>query len=215
LLISAFVTLAGAAPGRYGPPPASGGGSGYGGGGCNAGEILHVDGSCVVPIISRNVFVYDAPEQPEEESDQSQNIPPPRVNHNIVFVRVPGKGAAPEPIVVPPPRQQNIVYVLNKDDGGGGQQVIEVPAPPPSNPEVYFVNYAEGDNPQLPSGVDLQTALQAAANGGGAGNGASGGFGTGSGGGSGSGFGNGFGGSSGNGFSGSGGGSPGRIYGPP
>nr|XP_027217953.1 loricrin-like isoform X2 [Penaeus vannamei] len=39
-----------------------GGGSGGSAGGCRDGEILHVDGSCVVPVITRNVFVYDAPD---------------------------------------------------------------------------------------------------------------------------------------------------------
>merc|ERR1739838_612673 len=50
----------------------------------------------------------------------------------------------------------------------GGQRVIEVPAGPASNPEVYFVNYGPGENPQLPGGVNLQTALGAAAAPGGA-----------------------------------------------
>ncbi|XP_063593749.1 ATP-dependent RNA helicase A-like [Penaeus indicus] len=80
-------------------------------------------------------------------------------------MRVPGKGGGPEPVVVPSSQQKNIIYVLNKNEEGG-QRVIEVPAPPPSEPEVFFVNYADGENPQLPIGVDLQTALRAAVNGG-------------------------------------------------
>ncbi|XP_042887318.1 pupal cuticle protein 36a-like [Penaeus japonicus] len=164
-------------------------GQGYGGGGsgsaCKEGEILHVDGSCVVPIISRNVFVYDAPEQPQDDSGPPPSIPPPRVDHNILFVRIPEEGPGAEPIIVPPPRQESIVYVLNKSGGDGGQRVIEVTAAPPSNPEVYFVNYEEGENPTLPIGVDLQTALQAAAEAGGqviGGSGGAGGFGGSSGG---------------------------------
>nr|XP_027209559.1 uncharacterized protein LOC113803053 [Penaeus vannamei] len=135
-------------------------------GACREGEILHVDGSCVVPIVTRNVFVYDAPEQPQGESGPPPSIPPPRVDHNILFVRIPEEGPGPEPIIVPPPKQENIVYVLNKSGGDGGQRVI-VTVAPPSNPEVYFVNYEEGENPTLPIGVDLQTALQAAAEAGG------------------------------------------------
>lgn len=144
-------------------------GAGYSGGSggpssaCRAGEILHVDGSCVVPKITRTVYVFTAPEEPQPPISPPPIVPPPRVEENIVFVRVPEAGPAPDPIILPPPRQEQIVYVLNKNDGGGGQRVIEVTAPPPSDPEVYFVNYEEGENPTLPIGVDLETALNAAA----------------------------------------------------
>ena len=32
-------------------------------------------------------------------------------------------------------------------------------------PEVFFVNYKDGENPTLPGGIDLQTALTQAATG--------------------------------------------------
>ncbi|XP_063593723.1 uncharacterized protein LOC134770691 [Penaeus indicus] len=128
---------------------------------CKEGEILHVDGTCVVPEVSRKVFVFDVPQQ-EQLTGPPPSVPPPKVDHNILFVRLPEEGLGPEPIVVPPPRQNNIVYVLNKQ-GEQSQRVIEVPAPPPSEPEIYFVNYEEGENPTLPGGVDLQTALGSAA----------------------------------------------------
>ncbi|XP_047487225.1 pupal cuticle protein 36-like [Penaeus chinensis] len=137
-----------------------------GSGGCTAGTVLHVNGSCVTPEVTRRIYVYDAPPQLIQRSGTPPRIPSPRVEHNIVFVRVPEKGAGPEPIVIPPPQQEIIIYVLNKNEGDGGQRVIEVPTPPPSRPEVFFVNYADRENPQLPIGVDLQTALQAAVNGG-------------------------------------------------
>ncbi|XP_069993204.1 uncharacterized protein [Penaeus vannamei] len=186
--ISAFVAASGAAPQGYdiskpsGPgfsfgsggssgSKGSGGGSSSGSGysnggggssgGCSEGEILHVDGTCVVPEITRNVFLYDAPQQ-SQTPGTPPDIPPPKLDYNIIFVRLPDGGAGPEPIIIPPPRQENIVYVLNKNGGAGAQRVIEVPTPPPSNPEVYFVNYGEGENPTLPIGVDLQTALNAA-----------------------------------------------------
>ena len=88
-------------------------------------------------------------------------LPPPRVNHNIVFVRVPEGRGAPEPIVIPPPRQQHIVYVLSKTRPQA-QRVIELPPQQQPQPEVFFVNYADGENPQLPIGIDLQSALGAA-----------------------------------------------------
>ncbi|XP_063593730.1 uncharacterized protein LOC134770699 [Penaeus indicus] len=132
---------------------------------CGEGQIRHVDGSCHTPVVNRKVFVFDVPEQ-KEPIGPPPSLPPPRVDHNILFVRLPEEGEGPEPIVIPPPRQENIVYVLNKKDEQA-QRVIEVPAHPPSDPEIYFVNYEEGENPTLPIGVDLNTALGSAAEAGG------------------------------------------------
>ncbi|XP_037792181.1 uncharacterized protein LOC119587528 [Penaeus monodon] len=129
---------------------------------CQEGEVRHVDGSCVVPEITRKVFVFSVPQQERDPIDSIVDLPPPKVEHNILFVRLPEGGVGPEPIVVPPPRQENIIYVLSKQ-GEHGQRVIEVPAHPPSEPEIYFVNYGEGENPTLPGGLDLQTALGSAA----------------------------------------------------
>ncbi|XP_042888527.1 glycine-rich protein 5-like [Penaeus japonicus] len=42
-----------------------------------------------------------------------------------------------------------------------------IPAPTVETNLLFFVNYAEGENPTLPNGVDLQTALSAASDGGG------------------------------------------------
>nr|XP_027221228.1 keratin, type I cytoskeletal 9-like [Penaeus vannamei] len=140
------------------------------------GEIYYVDGTCVVPEVSRKVFVVDVPQQ-QQLSGPPPSVPPPKVDHNILFVRLPEGGLAPEPIVVPPPRQNNIVYVLNKQNEQA-QRVIEVEAPPPSEPEIYFVNYDDGENPTLPGGIDLLTALGSAAETGGEVIGALGGDGT-------------------------------------
>nr|XP_027237604.1 H/ACA ribonucleoprotein complex subunit GAR1-like isoform X1 [Penaeus vannamei] len=129
--------------------------------GCRDGEVLHVDGTCVIPEITRKVYLFNVPEQ-ERAVGPAPSIPPPAVEHNILFVRLPEEGPAPEPIVLPPPRQNNIVYVLNKQDEQV-QRVIEVPAQPQADPEIYFVNYQEGENPTLPIGVDLETALSSAA----------------------------------------------------
>ncbi|XP_047487179.1 uncharacterized protein LOC125037988 [Penaeus chinensis] len=128
---------------------------------CKEGEILHVDGSCVVPVITRKVFIFNVPQQEPENNSTLPELPPLKVEHNILFVRLPEAGEGPEPIIVPPPKQNNIVYVLNKQNEQT-QRVIEVPAPPPSEPEIYFVDYKEGENPSLPGGVDLLSALGSA-----------------------------------------------------
>ncbi|XP_037791906.1 ATP-dependent RNA helicase A-like [Penaeus monodon] len=226
LQILLLVAVASAVPQGYNLPNPSG--PSFNAGGCGGGQVQHVDGSCVTPQVNSRVFLYDVPPN-QASSSQPAYVPKPKLERNIVFVRLPEGGQGPEPIVVPPPRQQHVLFVLNKQSEQG-QQVIEVPAPPPSDPEVFFVNYAEGENPTLPGGVDLQTALSAASQGGGqvvgggggggSGGGIGGGFGGGIGGGIGGGSGGGFGGGSGGGIGGSsassiGGGSGGGSYSPP
>nr|XP_027224604.1 ATP-dependent RNA helicase A-like [Penaeus vannamei] len=187
VLISTIVATSLAAPQGYnlgtpsGPGFGIGGpGPGFGSGGCGPGQVLHVDGRCVTPRVNRKVYLYDAPPAPVSYGPPPY-IPEPTIDTNIVFIRTPEGGQGPDPIVVPPPQQKHVVYVLNKQTEQG-QEVIEVPAPPASSPEVYFVNYADGENPVLPSGVDLQSALNAASQGGGqviggGGGGVGGGFG--------------------------------------
>lgn len=158
---------------------------------CGGGKVRHVDGRCVTPQVSDRVFLYDAPSN-EVSVSPPLYVPRPKVERNIVFVRLPDAAQGPEPIVIPPPRQKHVLFVLNKQSEQR-QKVIEVPAPPPPNPEVFFVNYAKGENPTLPIGVDLQTALNSASQGGGqvVGGGGRGGGGGGVGGGIGGGFGGG------------------------
>ncbi|XP_037791508.1 ATP-dependent RNA helicase A-like isoform X3 [Penaeus monodon] len=209
LLILALVAAASAAPQGYNLPSPTG--PSFDSGSCGSGQVRHVDGSCVTPQVNSRVFLYDVPAN-EGVVNRPDYIPEPKVERNIIFVRLPEGADGPEPIVVPPPQQQHVVYVLNKQSEHD-QRVIEVPAPPQSNPEVFFVNYAEGENPTLPSGVDLQTALSSASQGGGqvvGGGGVGGGIGGGVGGGSGGGIGGGIGGGSGGGI---GGGSGGGIGG--
>ncbi|XP_037791523.1 ATP-dependent RNA helicase A-like [Penaeus monodon] len=185
VLISTLVATSLAAPQGYslgtpsGPSFGIGGpGPGFGSGGCGHGQVLHVDGRCVTPRVNRKVYLYDAPPAPPISYGPPPYIPEPTIDTNIVFIRIPEGGQGPDPIVVPPPQQKHVLYVLNKQTQQG-QEVIEVPAPPATSPEVYFVNYADGENPVLPSGVDLQSALNAASQGGGQviGGGVGGGFG--------------------------------------
>nr|XP_027234451.1 uncharacterized protein LOC113825816 [Penaeus vannamei] len=158
LLILTLVAAASAAPQGYNLGTPSG--PSFNSGSCGNGQVRHVDGRCVTPQVNSRVFLYDVPAN-EAVVNRPNYIPEPKLERNIIFVRLPEGADGPEPIVVPPPQQQHVVYVLNKQSEHD-QRVIEVPAPPQSNPEVFFVNYAEGENPTLPSGVDLQTALSAA-----------------------------------------------------
>nr|XP_027234441.1 uncharacterized protein LOC113825803 [Penaeus vannamei] len=163
LLVLALVAAVSAAPQGYNLGAPSG--PSFNSGSCGSGQVRHVDGRCVTPQVNSRVFLYDVPAN-EAVVNRPNYIPEPKLERNIIFVRLPEGADGPEPIVVPPPQQQHVVYVLNKQSEHD-QRVIELPAPPQSNPEVFFVNYAEGENPTLPSGVDLQTALSAASQGGG------------------------------------------------
>lgn len=140
---------------------------GYGGGSsvlgsldCPLGEIRNSDGSCGIPEVSRKIFVFaaqpsrSAPQYPSQSAD-------PEVNIDVILVKTPNGVEGGDPIVVPPPEQRTVVYVLSKRPTAE-QSVIEVPSAP-EEPEVYFVNYAEGENPSLPGGIDLQSALRQAA----------------------------------------------------
>nr|XP_053627678.1 uncharacterized protein LOC128685203 [Cherax quadricarinatus] len=132
---------------------------------CGHGQVRHVDGSCVTPQVTRNLFLYKVPPATPIVAPRP-NVPPPRVEDNILLIQYPEELLSQEPIVVPPPQQRNVVYVLNKRPHHD-HKLIHAPGPEQPAPEVYFVNYAEGENPTLPSGGDLQSALSTASEGGG------------------------------------------------
>ncbi|XP_071543434.1 uncharacterized protein [Panulirus ornatus] len=143
----------------------SSGGSGFSGGGCAPGQVRHVDGNCVTPQVTRNLFVYRAPPSSPIVGPRPP-VPPPRVEHNVIFVHAPSAAVNQKPIVVPPPQTTNTVYVLQKRPQVE-QEVIHVPEGEQETPEVFFVSYKEGDNPTLPTGEKLQDALSVASQGGG------------------------------------------------
>ncbi|CAL4091309.1 unnamed protein product, partial [Meganyctiphanes norvegica] len=126
---------------------------------CGRGLVQNAHGTCVQPEVTRNVFVYAAPKMPHEGTNTSLEVPRPKIEYNLVFVRTPKGNSKGEPIIVPPPQQKTLVYVLSKNNDNGTQEIIEVPTGPKHDPEVYYVNYDEGDNPILPGGIELKNAL--------------------------------------------------------
>ncbi|XP_018027510.1 translation initiation factor IF-2-like, partial [Hyalella azteca] len=180
---------------------------------CGRGEVQKADGTCGRPIVTRNLFLYNAPKH-EQTYAPPPHIPDPKVHYNFVFVRTPEQDGGIDPIVVPPPQQKTLVYVLSERPDQQQQEVIEVPSTP-TKPEVFYVAYGPGENPQLPGGVDLQTALSQSASQGqviGGGGGGGGGYGGGAIGGGGGGGGGGYGGGA---IGGGGGGGLGGGYSPP
>ena len=145
----------------------SGGSGGFGSGGagiggCPEGQARKADGSCAVAQVTRNIFLYGAPPAQQIRVGPAPPLPDPKVHYNFVFVRTPEVRGGARPVVVPPPQQKTLVYVLSKRPDAQNQEIIEVPSTP-TQPEVFFVNYAQGDNPQLPGGIDLQEALRQSA----------------------------------------------------
>ncbi|KAA0184883.1 Cuticle Protein Tweedle [Hyalella azteca] len=117
-----------------------------------------VDGKCVVPKVSKDVYLFKAPRHQTPIIKPPKYIPRPKVHYNFVFVKTPDAVAGPKPVIVPPPKQKTLVYLLSQKPSAVDQDIIEVPHQP-SPPEVFFVQYEDGDNTLLPGGIDLQTAL--------------------------------------------------------
>ncbi|XP_063841069.1 uncharacterized protein LOC135089432 [Scylla paramamosain] len=130
------------------------------GGRCPQGQVVHADGSCVVPEVTRDLYVFSIPDTPRRPSKPLPTLPPPRVQEHVLFIRAPEGGHAAQPLLVPPPAQKSVVYILREESPDEEPRVIQVPAPPPARPEVFFVNYEDGENPSLHGGLDLQQVLQ-------------------------------------------------------
>lgn len=125
---------------------------------CPRGLARRADGECVVPIVSKNVYLFNAPKPPKRVVYPAKNIPHPKIHYNYVFLKAPDALQRAKPVVIPPPRQKTLIYLLTKRNHGGIRQVIEIPSVP-AEPEVYFVTYKDGENLDLPGGIDLHTAL--------------------------------------------------------
>nr|XP_027224221.1 uncharacterized protein LOC113816359 [Penaeus vannamei] len=123
--------------------------------GCEEGEIIHSDGTCV---IRKNLYLFEAPEQPYQPIGPPPALPRPKLNQNHIYVRVPEEPPTPEPVVLPPPRRKTLVYILRKVDERV-QRVIEFDSIPSPSPQVYFINYQDGENPSLPIGIHMDNAL--------------------------------------------------------
>jgi len=102
--------------------------------------------------VFRNIFLYSPP------PPAPVPLPPRKTHYNFVFVRTGSAGGLAGRVVAPAPQQKTLVYLLSRRPTPQ-ELVIQAPAAPPTKPEVYFVNYQEGDDAPLPGGVSLATAL--------------------------------------------------------
>ncbi|MCL4143794.1 UNVERIFIED_CONTAM: hypothetical protein GTU68_020619, partial [Idotea baltica] len=121
-------------------------------------QETHLASVCRSGVSSKTHLVFQGPPT-SPVVGPPPDIPAPKVDYDVVFVRTPEQEEGAEPIVIPPPEKRTIVYVLTKN-GSGQQQVIEVPAAPGQAPEVFYINYNDGDNPDLAGGLTLQDVLE-------------------------------------------------------
>ncbi|XP_037773176.1 uncharacterized protein LOC119568808, partial [Penaeus monodon] len=82
---------------------------------------------------------------PDVEMEKYYIIPPPAVEHNILFVRLPEKDQHLNNRSSSTKTKQHCL--CTQQTGSTSQRVIEVPAQPQADPEIYFVNYQEGEKP--------------------------------------------------------------------
>merc|ERR1719370_2879677 len=96
---------------------------------CNGDEVRNVLGECVLPEISRNIFVYAAPKVISRPRPPP-SLPKPEVHYNFVFVKTADLAQQNDPIIVPPPQHKTLVYVLSKKQQQGGESIIQTPYSP-------------------------------------------------------------------------------------
>lgn len=98
------------------------------------------------PIVTKDIYIHAAPEEPEEHYTQPQlpNLPP-RKHYRIVFIKAPTQNIPQQSIRVSqaPTEEKTIIYVLSKkEDPIDIQTAIQNIQPTqPSKPEVYFIKY--------------------------------------------------------------------------
>lgn len=124
---------------------------------CNKGYMANMLGKCVKPHVRRDVYFFSQPAVPPIRYSKHE-LPEPKVNLNYVFLHTAGSVQRPQPLVAPAAKQRTLIFLLNKQSDLITQDILDVPSAL-DEPAVFFVNYKEGDNLQLPGGLDLETVL--------------------------------------------------------
>lgn len=100
----------------------------------------------VPPVVTKDIYIHAAPEEPEEQYSQPQfpNLPP-RKHYRIVFIKAPTQSIKQQSIRLSqaPTEEKTIIYVLSKKDDQVDIQAAlqEIQPTQPSKPEVYFIKY--------------------------------------------------------------------------
>lgn len=115
--------------------------------------------------VNKHVYVYVAPQDPQEAASKQVFVPSPVVNHKIIFIKAPQQAQVKSQVIPLPPKteEKTLVYVLVKKPEEQQIDVQPLPQRAASKPEVYFIKYNTkkdgGDNGGLPSGVQPHPGL--------------------------------------------------------
>ncbi|XP_029734209.1 uncharacterized protein LOC109397735 [Aedes albopictus] len=96
-------------------------------------------------VVQKHIYVHVPPQEPEETRAQqivSQGVP--RKHYKIIFIKTPNVQPSAAQIALQQAQQEEktIVYVLvKKPDEQADINIPQLPALPPSKPEVYFIKY--------------------------------------------------------------------------
>ncbi|XP_065090392.1 pupal cuticle protein 36a-like [Ochlerotatus camptorhynchus] len=96
-------------------------------------------------VVQKHIYVHVPPQDPEETRAQqiiSQGVA--RKHYKIIFIKTPNVQSSAAQIALQQAQQEEktIVYVLvKKPDDQGDINIPQLPALPPSKPEVYFIKY--------------------------------------------------------------------------
>ena len=122
---------------------------------CGKDEILKSDGTCIKPEVLTKVFAFVAPKT-KPRPIKKVEIPKPKVDHRVVFVKAPVRPEQPDPIIAPAPKSETNIYVLSKNEPLI-RRVIEAPEQPLVEPKINYLAYEEGQNLPKVHGFDLQS----------------------------------------------------------
>lgn len=105
------------------------------------------------PVITKDIYVHVAPEEPEERFTAPQApLPPPRKHYRILFIKAPTPKISASALQIQQAQneEKTIIYVLTKKPDPLDLQaaVQNVQQKAPSKPEVYFIKYKTAEEAQ-------------------------------------------------------------------
>lgn len=100
----------------------------------------------IEPVVTKDIYIHAAPEEPDEQYLQALPLnPPSRKHYRIVFIKAPTQNSKQQAISFSqaPIEEKTIIYVLSKKDEPIDIQsaLQEIRPTQPSKPEVYFIKY--------------------------------------------------------------------------
>ncbi|XP_068219346.1 uncharacterized protein [Palaemon carinicauda] len=129
---------------------------------CPKGQVHQFfGGPCVTPRIERKFWLHEEPRTTSVTPSRPE-IPQPTVEYNYIFIRAQEKKDEEDHIIIPPPQKKHVIFVLNKEHDHHDRKIVQFPESEAHNPEVVFINYADGETPILPDGINFHDALRSA-----------------------------------------------------